>query len=627
MSKKRPSSKPFSLQNYDSEHYKATQGYTKLVEHLLDKATADIASIANKEGYQGDKPFSFNDHPKTKAYVQRVIKRLAEQMQVVIEEGAKRQWLFACRKGDAFIGSIINTSKLSKDELEAMQGRNLDALQAFQARKVGGMDLSQRVWRYTQQFKEQIEVGLDVGLGEGRSAQELSRDLRQNLQDPNKLFRRVRDKRGNLQLSKAAKAFHPGRGIYRSSHKNALRLARSEINMAYRESDHLRWQQLDFVVGFEIRRSERKRYTECELCSKLVGKYPKTFRFKGWHPQCMCYVVPIMEDYNSKERSDDRKARLRAALNGTEYRKYSSKETIKDVPDAFKEWVANNVDKQSNWASAPYFVKDNFVDGDLSKGLAYLATPNPAPTPTILERAKARQAQRTPEDKQIIKDKWEERNRKFSNLNWATDVLQASKIEYREPIRHIDKLSDDKIISRLAGGDMTKGSCASLALAYAGNKAGLDVLDFRDGDSRTHFASGLFWQTLSKATNSLTSKDTNDYKIAYNLFKQAEENKEYILSIARHAAVVKKVDGKWYYLELQSKYDERNGFTPFTKDTLAKRFGAQKTHSMKYIGKYEVSGSLIDLEALKRDPKLINLLGYINTAETSQKKGKSGGLK
>jgi hypothetical protein len=132
------------------------------------------------------------------------------------------------------------------------------------------MNLSQRVWKYVGQYKDQIELGLDVGLGEGRSAQQLSRDLRQNLQDPDRLFRRVRDKHGNLVLSKAAKAFHPGQGVYRSSYKNAMRLTRSEINMAYRESDWLRLQQLDFVVGFEVHRSNHEPLFKCDLCSRLV---------------------------------------------------------------------------------------------------------------------------------------------------------------------------------------------------------------------------------------------------------------------------------------------------------------------------------------------------------------------
>ena len=59
----------------------------------------------------------------------------------------------------------------------------------------------------------------------------LSRDVRRYLRNPDKLFRRVRDKHGNLRLSKAAKAYHPGRGVYRSSYRNALRLTATENNM------------------------------------------------------------------------------------------------------------------------------------------------------------------------------------------------------------------------------------------------------------------------------------------------------------------------------------------------------------------------------------------------------------
>ena len=266
-----------------------------------------------------------------------------------------------------------------------MQDRNLDAMQTFQVRKVDGMNLSQRVWKYTEQYKAQIELGLDVGLGEGRSAQQLSKDLRQNLQDPDRLFRRVRDKRGNLQLSKAAKAFHPGIGVYRSSAKNAARLTRSEINMAYRESDWLRWQQLSFVIGFEVQRSNHEPLCKCKLCERLVGRYPKYFKFKGWHPQCMCVATPIMEDFFSKSRSDDRVNRLKAALKGTEYKKYVSPETVTDVPDGFKDWVTENESKQKDWGSTPYFVKDNFAKGRLSNGLVFSTKEVPKIDPIVIE--------------------------------------------------------------------------------------------------------------------------------------------------------------------------------------------------------------------------------------------------
>lgn len=357
-------------------HYRETEAYAQAVQSLYDKATLAITRAAARGKIDPDTPFSFDMYPSVQKEMQRITEQLAERVTVVIETGSKKQWLFACDKNDAFISSIMDTSKVSKARLKKMQDRNLDALAAFQGRKVDGMNLSQRVWKYVGQFKDQLENALDVGLGEGRSADELSRDVRQNLNDPNRLFRRVRDKRGNLVLSKRAAAFHPGRGVYRSSYKNAMRLTRSEINMAYRESDWQRWQSLDFVVGFEIHRSNHEPLCKCDTCEKLVGRYPKTFKFKGWHPQCMCYATPVLMDeetFDENELGD-----LKAALRGTTYKHQQAKNAVSDVPDGFKAWVKDHVEAQKGWASTPYFIKDNFVDGQLGKGLK-IAMPTTTP--------------------------------------------------------------------------------------------------------------------------------------------------------------------------------------------------------------------------------------------------------
>ena len=367
MAKKRQKTTRFSFQSYDAAHYRQTEQYTQAVEALFDRATAEITRAAAKGIYDPEKPFSFDDYPGVKSVMQDVTKQLASRMITVVETGSKKQWLFACDKNDGFIESIMDTSKVSKARLKKMQDRNLEALQTFQQRKVEGMNLSQRVWKYVGQYKDQLESALDVGLGEGRSADQLSRDVRGNLKEPNRLFRRVRDKRGNLVLSKAARAFHPGQGVYRSSYKNAMRLTRSEINMAYRESDFLRWQSLDFVVGFEIHRSNHEPLCECDLCERLVGRYPKTFKFKGWHPQCMCYATPILMDeetFDENELGD-----LKAALRGTQYKPLQAKNVVTDVPDEFKKWVKDHIEAQKNWGSTPIFIKDNFKDGKLSEGL------------------------------------------------------------------------------------------------------------------------------------------------------------------------------------------------------------------------------------------------------------------
>lgn len=366
---KRQKVKRFSVQSYDAAHYRQTEQYTQAVDALFDRATNEIVRAAAKGQYDPDKPFSFDDYPSVKALMQSVTKQLASRITTVIESGSKKQWLFACSKNDGFIASILETSKLSKARLKKMQDQNLDALKTFQGRKVEGMNLSQRVWKYVGQYREQLEAAIDAGLGEGRSAAQLSRDVRQNLRDPNRLFRRVRDKRGNLVLSKAARAFHPGRGVYRSSAKNAARLTRSEINMAYRESDYLRWQSLDFVVGFEVKRSNHEPLCDCDICEKLKGRYPKHFKFKGWHPQCMCYAVPILMDeetFDENELGD-----LKAALRGTQYKRLEAKNVVVDVPDGFKEWVKDHEEAQANWSSTPYFIKDNFKGGKLSNGLNF----------------------------------------------------------------------------------------------------------------------------------------------------------------------------------------------------------------------------------------------------------------
>lgn len=377
---KRRKVKAFSFGDFDASHYKTTEAYVRAVGKLYLSATDDIAYSAYGLKVNPDKEFSFDDYPRAKKEMQKIVSNLVSKMHAVVQNASRKQWLYASKKNDEFLSSIIDTTKLTKSRLEKMQDRNLDALKQFQQRKVDGMNLSQRIWKYAEQFKDQIELGIDVGIGDGRSAQELSRDIRQSLKDPDRLFRRVRDKRGNLALSKHAKAFNPGRGVYRSSYKNAMRLTRSEVNMAYREADWLRWQQLDFVVGFEIKTSNRHEQWlkevwnksnkgKVEICDQLKGRYPKTFKFKGWHPQCMCYCVPVLmdeEDFDAQELSD-----LRSAIKGSPYKRHSARNEVSEMPDNFKKWVEDNTESQKKWKSAPYFVRDNFVDGDLSKGLVY----------------------------------------------------------------------------------------------------------------------------------------------------------------------------------------------------------------------------------------------------------------
>lgn len=364
------------LRGFDARHYANTERYARQIDRVYNTACDEYARLgASLDAPEGEAVFSFDKYPRARKQAQGIMQRLAKKVESVITSGTQSEWLAATYKNDAFLGSILRTSKLTKEELEQYQGRNLEALNTFQRRKVEGMGLSERVWKQAEDMKAAIELGIDVAIGDGRDAQQLSRDLRSYLQEPKRLYRRVRDKGGVLRLSKAAKMYHPGQGVYRSSAKNAQRLARTEINMAYRESEFLRWQKLDFVVGLRIclsnnhtiMNSKGEPVPLVDICDELWGDYPKTFKCVGWHPQCRCYVVPILSDYD--EYNQDRANRLKAIVRGTAYKSLPSRRSVVDVPRKFREYIDSILERSKGWKSQPYYIRDNFVGGKIEGGL------------------------------------------------------------------------------------------------------------------------------------------------------------------------------------------------------------------------------------------------------------------
>lgn len=336
--------------DYDQMHFMRIEAYTRKIQQLYLSAIREAATISEGVKFDDSKPFSFDHYPKTKQRIDRLIAGLNSQMFGSIQDMTHDEWLAATYKSDALVDYIAGKTKLPTSILEKYKSRNLEALSSFQQRKINGLNLSDRVWNYTNQFKGELELGFDIGLGEGKSAAELSRDLRSYLNDPDKLFRRVRDKHGNLVLSKNAQKYNPGAGVYRSSYKNAMRLTRTEVNMAYRTSDYERNQQLDFVVGFEVRRSNH--VFSCPVCESLKGKYPKTFKFVGWHPQCRCHCIAIT---STQEEFIEHEKKLLAGEESV----LKSKNEVSDVPDNFKGWLATNKDRLYNAKSKPYFISDN----------------------------------------------------------------------------------------------------------------------------------------------------------------------------------------------------------------------------------------------------------------------------
>lgn len=222
------------------------------------------------------------------------------------------------------------------------------------------------------------------------------------------------------------------------------------------------------------------------------------------------------------------------------------------------------------------------------------------------------------ENKSITKESKEPVPNTFT-MAWA----QNDNVEYNEVRKLQKELTTEEIIKKLGGGDQTNGSCSSLGFAYVGNRNGYDVLDFRGGISTEIFAT---MRNIVEIANldgieSKVIKKPNDYKAVKELLTFVKEKKEYYLAAGKHAAIIRRGDKGFEYLELQSATE--NGFKKLDSSVLKTRFGCQASYSVGGI-KFEKSNVLIDVDSCKNSEEFKNLLGYINTAKDKQNKGEGG---
>ena len=337
---------------YAAGIFNRTERYADKVRRHFESAVERLLELTSGMSLDEGEVFSFSSNRRVSREATDILRGLYSNVYQEIRSGITAEWDYANLSADALIRSIFG-KVADSDHFAQYFARNQQAMDAFFSRTsaYGGLNLSQRVWNYTGQLKDEIELALSVAMGQGESASTISRQVRKFLREPDRLFRRVKDEKGNLKLSKRAAAYHPGRGVYRSSYKNAMRLTRTETNMAYRTADHLRWQQMDFVVGIEIRTSNH--HPAPDICDDLKGRYPKEFKFVGRHPQCRCFAVPILAPL------DDMLKWGRDVLDGKAGLDDFAPEQITDMPKAFNNWVKDNAERITTAEYQPYFIRDN----------------------------------------------------------------------------------------------------------------------------------------------------------------------------------------------------------------------------------------------------------------------------
>lgn len=360
------------------ELFKRTEGYAANVREIYRVYMNRLINLVKGVELEEGKPFSFSGYGYGDEAT-AIFREMYSSLYQEIRKDVENEWILSNNNNDDLVKSIFGESSIKSNLFARFFKRNKEAMDAFFARKTGkeGLSLSQKVWRYTGQFREELENCLDLAIGEGTGANKLASKIQTYLQDPDRFYRRFRvkageDENGNTIYGRQwkrrvydkesqgykwiddnPKKFHPGRGVYRSSYRNAQRLARTETNIAYRTADFERWEQLDFIIGYEIKVS--KNHPHYDICDELAGKYPKTFKWTGWHPNCRCFMIPILAG------GDDIAEMIERIMAG-EDREISQKEEIKEFPGSFSRWIRENEDRMNEAktkGTLPYFIKDN----------------------------------------------------------------------------------------------------------------------------------------------------------------------------------------------------------------------------------------------------------------------------
>lgn len=421
-----------------------TEAYAEKVRQLFAATVNEILAL-NKSVPTLDNGvmYSFDgDSTRMQKKVEALLRQLHSTTTTAIKKGITLEWDKANDACDKLVSSCFGKEILSSPEFSAWNNRNTAAMNAFINRTENGLDLSKRIWQSVQQLRDEMEIAMTVAIGEGDSAQSISRKVRQYLNDPDLMFRRFRFKKGEdaqgnpiygrkwkkrIKDEKTGKYrwidydrsdYKTGSGVYKSSAKNAMRVARSETNIAYRRADHERWQQMDFVLGQHIQLS--KNHPRPDICDKLQGNYPKNFVFDGWHAQCFCFATPILMD-------EDEMAKVTAAfLKGEKYTPQGKQ--ITEYPANFQNWVRDNKENilaSRSRGTEPYFIRNNAAVID------EILNPKPKEL-TIAEKAALRHEARTPEQEAAIRNAWAERQKKHQQIKTAANNIAKVAGDYGE---------------------------------------------------------------------------------------------------------------------------------------------------------------------------------------------------
>ena len=546
--------------------------YNKRLGRLYSDYVKKLTSLGYGEDVlEDDALFNFDNFPQLKARLNDIFNDYYQNSLLCYKSGITDGVALAYNHDEMVIGGY---SVLSDKAIRVARDTAAATFISNRLKAKNGLNLSQIIWNYCQQTKSEFEMAMSNtiadGIQKGSSAEEIGKSIRRYLNDPDMMYRRyhtikvpkngkkkdvVTWRRRRIIDGKVRFIEEPlekvGVGVYRSSRKNALRVARTEINAAYHKARNDRWANEPFVIGQYIHVSPQHNIDD--ICNDLEGRYPKDYVWISWHPQCICTSDPIMIE------GEEKKEFYKRLMAGEDMSNYVSPFAVLTMPEKYNQYIKDNSEaivKAGMRGKLAWHLQDN------TKYWAHLLSPSDrkklglkavSPKELILAKAKERHALRTKEQIDKIQSRWDKHRRDYYNglvhnllgSKSVTDIKSQDLFERYYAIRYAikDKKSASEIASlfdRFKRGYQTK-------LAWTDRKVAMNVIKVAANYGETDISSIL--SALKSADYTLARKEAKTLANAISAIKKDE------LSLSALIPDVNKWHKQFTSKELHGVYD------------------------------------------------------------------------
>lgn len=546
--------------------------YNKRLGRLYSDYVKKLTSLGYGEDVlEDDALFNFDNFPQLKARLNDIFNDYYQNSLLCYKSGITDGVALAYNHDEMVIGGY---SVLTDKAIRVARDTAAATFISNRLKTKNGLNLAQIVWNYCQQTKSEFEMAMSNtiadGIKKGTSAEEVGKSIRKYLNDPDMMYRRyhtikvlkngkkkdvVTWRRRRIIDGKVRFVEEPlekvGMGVYRSARKNALRVARTEINAAYYKARNERWQNEPFVIGQYIHVSPQHNIDD--ICNDLQGHYPKDYVWISWHPQCICTSDPITI------QGEEKKEFYKRLMAGEDMSNYVSPFAVLTMPEKYNQYIKDNSEaivKAGMRGKLAWHLQDN------TKYWAHLLSPSDrkklglkavSSKELILAKAKERHALRTKEQIDKIQSRWDKHRRDYYNglvhnllgSKSVTDIKSQDLFERYYAIRYAikDKKSASEIASlfdRFKRGYQTK-------LAWTDRKVAMNVIKVAANYGETDVSSVL--SALKSANYTLARKEAKTLANAISVIKKDE------LSLSALIPDVNKWHKQFTSQELHGVYD------------------------------------------------------------------------